>query len=156
MSTSAEDEASVVEKSTNDLESALPGAGLGRSTGTPILPAIVTTGGRPADVQQQQKARRQIISLLAMGRKDRISAKTGYAMKSGSSSTASSPTTPTTASTTATSLTQLSPLALEAQEDLFVSPADAGEKGEEEDPCEKIAFMLVPKSRYEFQPLVVA
>ncbi|KAF9131482.1 hypothetical protein BGX30_013091 [Mortierella sp. GBA39] len=155
-STSAEDEASAVEKSTNDLESALPGAGLGRSTAPPVLPAIVTTGGRLVDMEQQQKARRQIISLLAMGRKDRISAKTGHSMKSGSS-TASSPTTPTTTSTLATSLSQLSPLALEAQEDLFVSPAAAEEKkGGEEDPCEKIAFMLVPKSRYEFQPLVVA
>ncbi|KAK5815583.1 hypothetical protein F5H01DRAFT_342498 [Linnemannia elongata] len=155
-STSAGDEASAVEKSTNDLESALPGPGLGRSTGPPVLPAIVTTGGRPADRDQQQKARRQILSLLAMGRKDRISAKTGHAMKSGSS-TASSPTTPSTASSSATLLSQLSPLALEAQEDLFVKPAAAEEKkGGEEDPCEKIAFMLVPKSRYEFQPLVVA
>ncbi|KAF9294598.1 hypothetical protein BGZ88_003659 [Linnemannia elongata] len=154
-STSTGDEASAVEKSTNDLESALPGPGLGRSTGPPVLPAIVTTGGRPADRDQQQKARRQIISLLAMGRKDRISAKTGHAMKSGSS-TASSPTTPSTASSSATLLSQLSPLALEAQEDLFVKPAAAEEKGGEEDPCEKIAFMLVPKSRYEFQPLVVA
>ncbi|KAF9541303.1 hypothetical protein EC957_003259 [Mortierella hygrophila] len=153
---SAEDEVSAVEKSTNDLESALPGAGLGRSTTPPVLPAIVTTGSRFVDMEQQQKARRQIISLLAMGRKDRISAKTGHSMKSGSS-TASSPTTPTTASTLATTLSQLSPLALEAQEDLFVTPATAEEKeGGEEDPCEKIAFMLVPKSRYEFQPLVVA
>ncbi|KAF9311075.1 hypothetical protein BGZ91_006911 [Linnemannia elongata] len=154
-STSAGDEASAVEKSTNDLESALPGPGLGRSTGPPVLPAIITTGGHPADRDQQQKARRQIISLLAMGRKDRISAKTGHAMKSGSSTT-SSPTTPSTASSSATLLSQLSPLALEAQEDLCVKPAAAEEKGGEEDPCEKIAFMLVPKSRYEFQPLVVA
>ncbi|KAG0288552.1 hypothetical protein BGZ96_007712 [Linnemannia gamsii] len=169
-STSAEEEASAaaVERSTNDLESALPGAGLGRSTGPPVLPAIVTTGGRISDLDQQQKARRQIISLLAMGRKDRISAKTGHIMKSGSSMS-SSPSTPTTASVSAsastptTPLSQLSPLALEAQEDLFVSPgAGVGSeekmkaKGGDEDPCEKIAFMLVPKSRYEFQPLVVA
>lgn len=166
-STSADEEASAaaVERSTNDLECALPGAGLGQSAGPPVLPAIVTTGGRLSDIDQQQKARRQIISLLAMGRKDRISAKTGHVMKSGSS-TSSSPSTPTTASTNTiastptTPLSQLSPLALEAQEDLFVSPGVGVEKmkakGEEEDPCEKIAFMLVPKSRYEFQPLVVA
>ncbi|KAF9096247.1 hypothetical protein BGX23_011741 [Mortierella sp. AD031] len=132
----AAEEASAVERSTNDLESALP----------------VTTG-RLSDMDQQQKARRQIISLLAMGRKDRISAKTGHAMKPS----------PSPASST---ISQLSPLALEAQEDLFADSAsssggDGGEKkkeGEdgEEDPCERIAFMLVPKSRYEFQPLVVA
>lgn len=169
-STSTEEEASAaaVERSNNDLESALPGASLGRSTGPPVFSAIVTTGGRLSDIDQQQKARRQIISLLAMGRKDRISAKTGHVMKSGSS-TCSSPSTPTTAcasasaSTPTTPLSQLSPLALEAQEELFVSPG-AGVRSEEkmktkggaEDPCEKIAFMLVPKSRYEFQPLVVA
>ncbi|KAF9149865.1 hypothetical protein BG015_008318, partial [Linnemannia schmuckeri] len=159
-SASAEEKASAaaVERSTNDLESALPGAGLGRSVVPPALPAIVTTGVRLSDLDQQQKARRQIISLLAMGRKDRISAKTGHVMKS-SSPTSASPSTPTTASTPTTPWSQLSPLALEAQEDLFVSPVATEEKKQgavDEDPCEKIAFMLVPKSRYEFQPLVVA
>ncbi|KAG0377807.1 hypothetical protein BGX24_005419 [Mortierella sp. AD032] len=146
-----DEQATAVERSTNDLESALPG----RSTLVPI-PAAIITSSRLSDADLQQKARRQIISLLAMGRKGRISAKTGQSMKSGSSSS-SQPSTPTTASSPTTPISQLSPLALEAQEDLFVGGTAGGAKNEgEEDPVERIAFMLVPKSRYEFQPLVVA
>ncbi|KAF9901442.1 hypothetical protein EC991_006113 [Linnemannia zychae] len=156
-SVAADDEqASAVERSTNNLESALPA----RSSLDPAPVAIVTSS-RLSDMDQQQKARRQIISLLAMGRKDRISAKTGHVMKNGTSSS-SQPSTPTTGSSPTTPVSQLTPLALEAQEDLFVtrtaSEVAGGQKDKqgEEDPVERIAFMLVPKSRYEFQPLVVA
>ncbi|KAF9542279.1 hypothetical protein EC957_002163 [Mortierella hygrophila] len=52
----------------------------------------------------------------------------------------------------------LSPLAVEAQE---ILPADHLKAIQEQevaaelaDPCEHIAFMLVPKSQYEFQPLI--
>lgn len=52
----------------------------------------------------------------------------------------------------------LSPLAVEAQE---ILPADHLKTIQEQevaaelaDPCEHIAFMLVPKSQYEFQPLI--
>ena len=52
----------------------------------------------------------------------------------------------------------LSPLAVEAQE---ILPADHLKMIQEQevaaelaDPCEHIAFMLVPKSQYEFQPLI--
>ncbi|KAF9920444.1 hypothetical protein FBU30_009718 [Linnemannia zychae] len=155
-SSSVEEEANAVERSTNDLESALPGLGLGRVT---PLPAAIITNGQSSDIDQQQKARRQIISLLALGRKDRNTGKTSQSIKSIGSTSSSS--TPTTATTPITPLSQLSPLALEAQDDLFVeknssdASTNGGEKKENEE-IEKIAFMLVPKSRYEFQPLVVA
>ncbi|KAF9192888.1 hypothetical protein BGZ49_003372 [Haplosporangium sp. Z 27] len=94
-----------------------------------------------SEFEQQDKARRQIIELLGMGRKERISAKTGLTM-AARLKTKSSVTTPI-----------LTPLALEACQDLsLINPTST--TNEEVDPCEHIAFMLVPKSRYEFQPLV--
>ncbi|KAG0358972.1 hypothetical protein BGZ54_010198 [Gamsiella multidivaricata] len=108
-----------IEQSTNDLNSALP---------TDVISSAF-------DVEQQEATRRQVIALLAMGRKERVSAKTGLTMVQ--------PLLP--------SPKQLSPLALEAQDDIH-APLDQTQ----EDPCERIAFMLVPKSRYEFQPLVMA
>ncbi|KAF9946619.1 hypothetical protein BGZ65_009532 [Modicella reniformis] len=102
------------------------------------------------DKEQQEVAKRQIMGLLAMGRKERISAKTGQAI-------AVRPVPNTNSSGTC-----LSPLALEAQEDLSYQASttdwDRNQKPawKNEDPCQRIAFMLVPKSRYEFQPLVMA
>ncbi|KAF9954611.1 hypothetical protein BGZ70_010503, partial [Mortierella alpina] len=108
------------------------------------------------DEDPQKLARRQVLTLLAMGRKDRVSAKTGQVL----------PHTPLPlpdamlSSWTATTTKQqrLSPLALETQDDyelpLQTDAVEALHMGDE-DPCERIAFMLVPKSRYAFQPLVV-
>ncbi|KAG0197212.1 hypothetical protein BGX28_009289 [Mortierella sp. GBA30] len=101
------------------------------------------------DDDPQEAVRRQVLALLALGRKERISAKTGQVI----------PQSPSLGLSSAAKQEHLSPLALEAQEEL-PHKTDAvsqlkEQKNEEEDPCERIAFMLVPKSRYEFQPLVV-
>ncbi|KAI1314419.1 hypothetical protein EDD11_002206 [Mortierella claussenii] len=107
------------------------------------------------------------------------------ALSSPSTSSSSSSTSSTCPSSSFSSMHCLSPLAVEAQEDLYPvqeheqehaeqlvakedemgieqeKPFDksgsltAGHSEMQEDPCEKIVFMLVPKSRYEFQPLVV-
>ncbi|KAF9380533.1 hypothetical protein CPB97_008284 [Podila verticillata] len=107
------------QQSATALQGALPSI-------TNVSPTEATTTTTPGD--EQEWTRRQVVAILAMGRKERVSAKTGQSM----SSSAKAP---------------LSPLALEAQEDLEVAPV-------QQDPCEQISFMLVPKSRYEFQPLV--
>ncbi|KAF9575843.1 hypothetical protein EC968_001226 [Mortierella alpina] len=107
------------------------------------------------DEDPQKLARHQVLTLLAMGRKNRVSAKTGQVLPHEPlplpDSLLSSWTTTTTRDH------QLSPLALETQDDdelpLQTNTAEAQPSGSE-DPCERIAFMLVPKSRYEFQPLV--
>ncbi|KAF9278913.1 hypothetical protein BGZ68_008237 [Mortierella alpina] len=109
------------------------------------------------DEDPQKLARRQVLTLLAMGRKDRVSAKTGQVL----------PQTPTPSpdsllsSWTATTAGEqpLSPLALETRDDEdYEQPLQTDAVGAMQvggvDPCERIAFMLVPKSRYEFQPLV--
>ncbi|KAF9177916.1 hypothetical protein BGZ50_008245 [Haplosporangium sp. Z 11] len=94
-----------------------------------------------AEEDPQEAARRQVAALLAMGRKDRVSAKTGQVI---------------TRSTPPQSETHISPLAVEAQQDMPLDSSTSEQKlFVKEDPCEHIAFMLVPKSRYEFQPLVV-
>ncbi|KAI9241893.1 MAG: hypothetical protein BYD32DRAFT_457536 [Podila humilis] len=108
-----------LQRSATALQGALPSI-------TNASPTEATTTTTPGD--EQEWTRRQVVAILAMGRKERVSAKTGQLM----SSSAKAP---------------LSPLALEAQEDLEVAPV-------QQDPCEQISFMLVPKSRYEFQPLV--
>ncbi|KAF9349097.1 hypothetical protein BGX26_012568 [Mortierella sp. AD094] len=113
-----------VERSTNELEQSLP-------TNENIIYCA-------SELEQQNEARRQIIEILAMGRKERVSARTGQVI--GIRSQSKLPKIPP------------SPLALEAQEIPPTNPVEA--KNEEVDPCERIAFMLVPKSRYEFQPLV--
>ncbi|KAG0248391.1 hypothetical protein BG011_000132 [Mortierella polycephala] len=94
-----------------------------------------------AEEDPQEAARHQVATILAMGRKDRVSARTGQVM---------------THSTHSQSGTHLSPLAVETQQDMPLD-SSTSEQGlsVKEDPCERIAFMLVPKSRYEFQPLVV-
>ena len=112
-----------IEQSTSELERALP----------------VNSSRAVSEEEQHEVARRQIVAILGMGRKERISAKTDQVVP--------------TATTRPSNLTSLSPLALEAQEDLAVAEAKTEEK-RQEDPCDRIAFMLVPKSRYEFQPLV--
>lgn len=114
-------ESANVQRSATASEGALPST-------TTVPPTGATTTTTPSD--EQEWTRRQVVAILAMGRKERVSAKTGQSI----SPSAKAP---------------LSPLALEAQEDLpQVAPV------QQQDPCEQISFMLVPKSRYEFQPLV--
>lgn len=121
------------ERSKSDLDKALPE--------TPIIHSKL-------DKEQEEAAKRQVMGLLAMGRKERVSAKTGQAI----------PVRPVT--NTSGSGKQLSPLALEAQDTLPAQTSTTWDENRkpalDEDPCQRIAFMLVPKSRYEFQPLVMA
>ncbi|KAG0323810.1 hypothetical protein BGZ99_002480 [Dissophora globulifera] len=100
------------------------------------LATLIHASPSTSEEEQYEVTRRQIIALLASGRKERISVKTGQAMASSSSH-------------------HLSPLAIEAQENLLTPSPGEQKQADEEDPCERIAFMLVPKSRYEFQPLVM-
>ncbi|KAG0014861.1 hypothetical protein BGZ80_010186 [Entomortierella chlamydospora] len=102
------------------------------------LPTNESVLDHASELEQENEIRRQIIEILAMGRKERISARTGQAIGIHPESKLST--------------IPLSPLALEAQEIPPIDPVEA--LNEEVDPCERIAFMLVPKSRYEFQPLV--
>ncbi|KAF9323801.1 hypothetical protein BG006_001148 [Podila minutissima] len=109
-----------------------------------VLPSIITSApptrktethkktSGPED--EQERTRREVVAILAMGRKERVSAKTGQSIPHGSQGSTKAP---------------LSPLALEAQEDPVPEATSV-----QPDPCEQISFMLVPKSRYEFQPLV--
>lgn len=132
-----------------------------------VVPTIMTTEFWDSGETDEDKEsmRKQISTLLALGRKDIRRRR----------SSGSRPSTPPPC---------LSPLALEAQEYFPDTPSqdDVSDEDEEEeeddesvkeaatvvnelppitmetglkDPCEHIAFMLVPKSRYEFQPLVV-
>ncbi|KAF9980802.1 hypothetical protein BGZ75_007960 [Mortierella antarctica] len=109
------------------------------------------------DEDPQKLARRQVLTLLAMGRKDRVSAKTGQVLPHTPLPLPDSLLSSWTATTTGEQ--RLSPLALETRDEDYELPlqTDAVEALQigVEDPCERIAFMLVPKSRYEFQPLVV-
>ncbi|KAF9356600.1 hypothetical protein BGX34_009849, partial [Mortierella sp. NVP85] len=115
------------------------------------------------DEEETESMQKQISAILALGRKD-------IRRRRSSGSRTSTPT------------PQLSPLAVEAQEypDTSSSDDNESERSNEDEsvhenmapfsdipatamtmetglknPCEHIAFMLVPKSRYEFQPLVV-
>ncbi|KAK3825862.1 MAG: hypothetical protein J3Q66DRAFT_365580 [Benniella sp.] len=115
------------------------------------------------DEEETESMQKQISAILALGRKD---------IRRRRSS----------GSRTSTPIPQLSPLAVEAQEypDTSSSDDNESERSNEDEsvhenkapfsdipatamtmetglknPCEHIAFMLVPKSRYEFQPLVV-
>ncbi|GJJ73549.1 hypothetical protein EMPS_05907 [Entomortierella parvispora] len=128
----------------------------------------------PDDIQEE--TRRQVVALLALGRKDGRSMpspftkatqppsppKATVAPKSKISTftRSVSPTavvkTTQTLNRAITTTTFISPLALEALEPPRMPMEKKKEMtpAAEEDPCEKIAFMLVPKSRYEFQPLV--
>ncbi|KAF9901308.1 hypothetical protein BX616_002305 [Lobosporangium transversale] len=108
------------------------------------------------NAEEHEAMRKEIIAMLSLGRKD---------LRRKPS------TVPMSTSTPLPSPPQcLSPLALEAQEDLYSVQEHEQEEQEGQDqedstlyplesdlqdPCKKIAFMLVPKSRYEFQPLVV-
>ncbi|KAF9417750.1 hypothetical protein BGZ76_004489, partial [Entomortierella beljakovae] len=104
-------------------------------------PFVTVESTETSDPNQQSELRRQIMDLLSRGRKARISAKTGQAIPVR-----------TTEKTPAPVPTLLSPLALEAQDIQPLKTSDT--HCEDVDPCDQIAFMLVPKSRYEFQPLV--
>ncbi|KAG0031003.1 hypothetical protein BGZ82_007168 [Podila clonocystis] len=118
-----------VQRSTTALDGALPSI----ITSAPQTGATtLTKSSGPED--EQKWTRRQVVAILAMGRKERVSAKTGQSIPRVSQGSTKAP---------------LSPLALEAQENPIAEAASV-----QPDPCEKIAFMLVPKSRYEFQPLV--
>ncbi|KAI1294250.1 hypothetical protein EDD11_008211 [Mortierella claussenii] len=110
--------------------------------------AQVQVQRKKQEQEQHEVTRRQILALLSMGRKERLSAKTGRT---------TGPTLSTSPSTLPLPAPYLSPLALEAQEDYPAKQQQyqQAKEDEEEDSCAKIAFMLVPKSRYEFQPLVV-
>ncbi|KAG0019395.1 hypothetical protein BGZ81_009744 [Podila clonocystis] len=118
-----------VHRSTTALDGALPSI----ITSAPQTGATtLTKTSSPED--EQERTRRQVVAILAMGRKERVSAKTGQSIPRVSQGSTKVP---------------LSPLALEAQEDPVPEVASV-----QPDPCEQISFMLVPKSRYEFQPLV--
>ncbi|KAF9317871.1 hypothetical protein BG003_000183 [Podila horticola] len=118
-----------VQRSTTALDGALP------SIIHSAPPTGTTPTKRSGPEDEQEWTRRQVVAILAMGRKERVSAKTGQSIPrvQGPSSSAKAP---------------LSPLALETQED------PVPEASVQPDPCEQISFMLVPKSRYEFQPFV--
>ncbi|KAG0225430.1 hypothetical protein BGX31_007655 [Mortierella sp. GBA43] len=130
---------------------------------TPTITASEILESSDVDEEEHESMRKQISAILALGRKD-------TRRRRSLGSRASTPT------------PCLSPLAVEAQEYFTDSMTrdeesegdddDDDEPAEEgttpfcdlptvtmetglKDPCEHIAFMLVPKSRYEFQPLVV-
>ncbi|KAG0198787.1 hypothetical protein BGX28_007809 [Mortierella sp. GBA30] len=99
-------------------------------------------------MEEHESVKREILAFLSLGRKG--------TRRSPPSSRSKCGTAPVSAPS---SIQCLSPLAVEAQEDISESTE---EDGEEElvtagvtDPCAHVAFMLVPKSRYEFQPLVM-
>ncbi|KAF8930431.1 hypothetical protein BGZ58_008249 [Dissophora ornata] len=144
---------------------------LRRHMSTPVLP-IRTAESRPSSPDLQAPngeegeeeeygltLRKQIVSIFSLGRKSSSSKKTKNA---------------TPAMSVSPSSHCLSPLAVEAQEtlpDLFNQQQTMNSREEKEDDYgyyeeeegqigqkmmeDHIAFMLVPKSRYEFQPLLV-
>ncbi|KAF9322447.1 hypothetical protein BGZ91_004326 [Linnemannia elongata] len=115
------------------------------------------------DLEEHESMRQQIIAILSLDRNDM--------RRRPSSRPKSRSTTPGLSSSSSDHLTlleelqeeqvpqeYLSPLAVEAQD---ILPADHLKTIQEQevaaelaDPCEHIAFMLVPKSQYEFQPLI--
>ncbi|KAG0076174.1 hypothetical protein BGZ93_001108 [Podila epicladia] len=103
-------------------------------TSAPLTGTTATPTKTSGPEDEQEWTRRQVVAILAMGRKERLSAKTGQAIPHVSQGSTKAP---------------LSPLALEAQEDPVPETTSV-----QPDLCERISFMLVPKSRYEFQPLV--
>ncbi|KAG0045385.1 hypothetical protein BGZ83_009402 [Gryganskiella cystojenkinii] len=160
-------------RSTSTLDGALPSSGLYITNNNHNNNLnIYQDSDRDADLQQE--ARRQVVALLAMGRKDRVPSKPTVATATTTTmttkATAATLTRPTPVLPTKvspknrviTTTTFISPLALEALEPPPVPVEEKSvrnskkEEDEEEDLCERIAFMLVPKSRYEFQPLVAA
>ncbi|KAF9962311.1 hypothetical protein BGZ72_007364 [Mortierella alpina] len=140
-----------------------------------------------SDMDEHESMRKEILAILALGRKGARRAASSSRSGSGHVGDISATTTTTTllrppqlaASSTSTAPHRLSPLAVEAQEHIpelvieededdddetiedgamkmtATSKAMRADGAEMVDPCEHIAFMLVPKSRYEFQPLVV-
>ncbi|KAF9409546.1 hypothetical protein BGZ94_001923 [Podila epigama] len=136
-----------------------------QETETDAQGSVVVGSEMASEEDEQEWTRRQVVALLAMGRKERVSAKTGQPMSHNTQGrlTTSSLTTKgssqgvaVTTTTTTMEVPILSPLALEAQEDPVPSPKvpEPSSSSDLSDPCEQISFMLVPKSRYEFQPLV--
>ncbi|KAF9281153.1 hypothetical protein BGZ68_006816 [Mortierella alpina] len=144
------------------------------------------------NTEEHESMRKEILAILALGRKgtrravssSRSASGSGHSHGDRSSSSSSATTTTATRPAALTSTPhRLSPLAVEAQEHIPVQVTEEDEEDDEEDdeeeeveavkgsamgmkkalmdgaemidPCEHIAFMLVPKSRYEFQPLVV-
>lgn len=115
------------------------------------------------DLEEHESMRQQIVAILSLDRNDM--------RRRPSSRPKSRSTTPGLSSSSSDHLAlledlqeeqvpqeYLSPLAVEAQE---ILPADHLKTIQEQevaaelaDPCEHIAFMLVPKSQYEFQPLI--
>jgi len=147
-----------------------------------------------SDMDEHESMRREILAILALGRKGtrRGAVVSGSRSAAGGNGDSQAKTTatatpaamttttttvtvsrPAASTTTASTAHRLSPLAVEAQEhipeqveddddDEVLKMTATGTKAmrmeegaEMMDPCEHIAFMLVPKSRYEFQPLIV-
>ncbi|CAO3573419.1 unnamed protein product [Mortierella alpina] len=151
-----------------------------------------------SDMDEHESMRREILAILALGRKGTrrgaiVSAASGSGDSHAKTAATATPAAMTTTTTTTTTVTvsrpgaptttastahRLSPLAVEAQEHIPVQVEDDDDDENDDDevlkmtatgtkamrmeegaemidPCEHIAFMLVPKSRYEFQPLIV-
>ncbi|KAI7831325.1 hypothetical protein BC939DRAFT_438261, partial [Gamsiella multidivaricata] len=137
----------------------------------PSLSGVLGSEAVP-DEEEHESMRRQIATILSLTRKDRHRRQQKSSLsRSGSATLSLSSLSSSSSSSSAAGFPQqqqqqqqcLSPLAVEAQEVLPQQWEDEEGEAEREknmieselqDPCEHIAFMLVPKSRYEFQPLV--
>ncbi|KAF9194678.1 hypothetical protein BGZ51_008609 [Haplosporangium sp. Z 767] len=119
-----------------------------------LLETLTSVSDTLPDLETQESMRKEIVSILSRGRKSQQRRQSARSKS------------PTPLASATSSVQRLSPLAVEAQEDF---PCDKSEDDDDEeededdaaielekelDPCEHIAFILVPKSRYEFQPLV--
>ncbi|KAG0300650.1 hypothetical protein BGZ98_009020 [Dissophora globulifera] len=125
--------------------------------GSMVSPEMLSSHEKE-ELEVSESIRKQIVAILSLGRKD--SRRRSYA---------SSNATPALSASSSTYC--LSPLAVEAQEDLPLPDSqlafgkhevsddsedeDSEAQSDAKDPREYFAFMLVPKYRYEFQPLVV-
>ncbi|KAF8939799.1 hypothetical protein BGZ47_008038 [Haplosporangium gracile] len=114
------------------------------------------------DLEEHESMRQQIVAILSLDRNDmrrRSSSRPKTRSTTpGLSSSSDQPALFEDQEEEQVPQEYLSPLAVEAQE---ILPADHLRKIQEQevaaelaDPCEHIAFMLVPKSQYEFQPLI--
>lgn len=129
-----------------------------KSTGV-ISPAVPTS---VLDLEEHESMRQQIVAILSLDRNDmRRRPSSKPRTRSTTPGLSSSSEQPSLLEEQQEEYQQeecLSPLAVEAQE---ILPADHLKTIQEQevaaelaDPCEHIAFMLVPKSQYEFQPLI--
>ncbi|KAG0266598.1 hypothetical protein BG011_001787 [Mortierella polycephala] len=120
-----------------------------------LLETLTSVSDAIPDLDTQESMRKEIVSILSRGRKNRQRRQSARSKS------------PTPLASATSSVQRLSPLAVEAQEDLPCDESEDDDDDEEDkddtaiefekklmDTCEHIAFMLVPKSRYEFQPLV--